>query len=137
MNKVDCSMRIKQALEIRNLKQIELSEKSGVKPSALNQYISGKIVPRQKALSALALALNVSETWLMGYNVPIERNQQDDRFLSLNSKGRKQYENFLNEATMYFNDEKISLEDKEKIFQSLQDVFFEVKLLNKREKSRR
>lgn len=134
MNKVDCSMRIKQALEIRNLKQIELSEKSGVKPSALNQYISGKIVPRQKALSALALALNVSETWLMGYNVPIERNQQDDRFLSLNSKGRKQYENFLNEATMYFNDEKISLEDKEKIFQSLQDVFFEVKLLNKREK---
>ncbi|MCI7344227.1 MAG: helix-turn-helix domain-containing protein [Fusobacterium necrophorum] len=134
MNKVDCSTRIRQALEIRNLKQIELSEKSGVKPSALNQYISGKIVPRQKALSALALALNVSETWLMGYNVPIERNQQDDRFLSLNSKGRKQYENFLNEATMYFNDEKISLEDKEKIFQSLQDVFFEVKLLNKREK---
>lgn len=134
MNKVDCSTRIRRALEIRNLKQIELSEKSGVKPSALNQYISGKIVPRQKALSALALALNVSETWLMGYNVPIERNQQDDRFLSLNSKGKKQYENFLNEATMYFNDEKISLEDKEKIFQSLQDVFFEVKLLNKREK---
>ncbi|MDK4495292.1 helix-turn-helix domain-containing protein [Fusobacterium necrophorum] len=134
MNKVDCSTRIRQALEIRNLKQIELSEKSGVKPSALNQYISGKIVPRQKALSALALALNVSETWLMGYNVPIERNQQDDRFLSLNSKGKKQYESFLNEATMYFNDEKISLEDKEKIFQSLQDVFFEVKLLNKREK---
>ena len=35
---------------------------------------------------------------------------------------------------MYFNDEKISLEDKEKIFQSLQDVFFEVKLLNKKNK---
>lgn len=134
MNKIDCSVRIKQALELRDLKQVELSEKSGVKPSALNQYISGRIVPRQKALSALAQTLDVSETWLMGYDVPMERNNQDNRFLSLKSNGRKQYESFMQEATMYFNDEKISLEDKEKIFQSLQDVFFEVKLLNKKTK---
>ncbi len=134
MNKIDCSVRIKQALELRDLKQVELSEKSGVKPSALNQYISGRIVPRQKALSALAQTLDVSETWLMGYDVPMERNNQDNRFLSLKSNGRKQYESFMQEATMYFNDEKISLEDKEKIFQSLQDVFFEVKLLNKKNK---
>lgn len=128
------SERLKQALELRDLKPTKLSELSNINKSTISQYIQGVYQPKRARIELFAKILNVNEAWLIGYDVPIERNQQDDRFLSLNSKGKKQYENFLNEATMYFNDEKISLEDKEKIFQSLQDVFFEVKLLNKREK---
>ena len=42
--------------------------------SAISQYVSGKSLPAQRQLSALGEALNVSEAWLMGYNVPRERN---------------------------------------------------------------
>lgn len=128
------SERLKQALELRDLKPTKLSELSNINKSTISQYIQGVYQPKRARIELFAKILNVNEAWLIGYDVPMERNQQDDRFLSLNSKGKKQYENFLNEATMYFNDEKISLEDKEKIFQSLQDVFFEVKLLNKKNK---
>lgn len=126
------SERLKQALELRDLKPTKLSELSNINKSTISQYIQGVYQPKRARIELFAKILNVNEAWLIGYDVPMERNKQDDRFLSLNSKGRKQYENFLNEATMYFNDEKISLEDKEKIFQSLQDVFFEVKFLNKK-----
>ncbi|MDK4523076.1 helix-turn-helix domain-containing protein [Fusobacterium necrophorum] len=128
------SERLKQALELRDLKPTKLSELSNINKSTISQYIQGVYQPKRARIELFAKILNVNEAWLIGYDVPMERNKQDDRFLSLNLKGRKQYENFLNEATMYFNDEKISLEDKEKIFQSLQDVFFEVKFLNKKNK---
>ncbi|KDE74875.1 helix-turn-helix domain-containing protein [Fusobacterium necrophorum] len=128
------SERLKQALELRDLKPTKLSELSNINKSTISQYIQGVYQPKRARIELFAKILNVNEAWLIGYDVPKERNQQDDRFLGLNAAGRKQYGNFMNEATMYFNDEKISLEDKEKIFQSLQDVFFEVKLLNKKNK---
>lgn len=39
----------------------------------LSQYVSGKVSPGQEKLTVLALALGVSETWLMGYDVPMGR----------------------------------------------------------------
>ena len=39
----------------------------------LSQYLSGKFQPKQAKLTVLALALNVSEAWLMGYDVPRSR----------------------------------------------------------------
>ena len=42
--------------------------------NALSQYVSGKVVPGQQKLTILGLALGVSEAWLMGYDVPMERN---------------------------------------------------------------
>lgn len=42
----------------------------------LSQYVSGKVEPGQEKLTILGLALNVSETWLMGYDVPMEREKE-------------------------------------------------------------
>lgn len=39
----------------------------------LSQYIAGKVQPKQYKLTILALALDVSETWLMGLDVPKSR----------------------------------------------------------------
>lgn len=75
--------RLKQLLADRKLKQVDVLEKAlpysqkyGVKlsKSDLSQYISGKVVPGQDKLTLLGLALNVSEAWLMGYDVPMERS---------------------------------------------------------------
>ena len=43
--------------------------------SDLSQYVSGKVAPGQWKLSILGQALNVSEGWLMGLDVPMERKE--------------------------------------------------------------
>ena len=65
--------RIKEALEKRELTQSELAEKANIDKGQLSSYISGKYKPRQNNIDALSVALNVSEAWLMGFDVPMER----------------------------------------------------------------
>ncbi len=72
--KEECQVRIKKAMNLRGLTQADIVEKTNIKKSALSQYINGKITPRQNAIGELAKILNVSEPWLMGYDVPMDRN---------------------------------------------------------------
>lgn len=65
--------RIKEALSIRNMKQIDLAEKTGIKKGAINNWINHRYQPRQKSLYIMAQVLGVSEMWLAGYDVPMER----------------------------------------------------------------
>jgi len=50
-------------------------EKFGLKlgRNDISQYVSGKVLPKQDKLTLLGYTLNVSEAWLMGYDVPRER----------------------------------------------------------------
>lgn len=64
--------RIKEALELRDMKQIELSKTTGISKSALSQYISGRNDPKQDKIFIMANALGVNPLWLMGFDVPIE-----------------------------------------------------------------
>ena len=77
--KTTTSQRLKEIMESRSLRQIDIlkkcepfCEKYGVKlgRNDLSQYVSGKVIPGQNKLSILAMALNVDETYLMGYDVP-------------------------------------------------------------------
>ena len=68
-----CSNRIAMALKIKGMKQSELCKLASVPKSSLSLYLSGAYEPRQDRLYDMALALNVSEAWLMGYDVPMER----------------------------------------------------------------
>ena len=70
---VECYIRIKEAMHLRNKTQAELCEITGIPKSAMSQYVSGKFAPKQTRIYLLAKALNVSEAWLMGYDVPMER----------------------------------------------------------------
>lgn len=65
------SERLLELLTIRRIKQSELCEKTKIPKSAMSQYISGAFEPKQDRLFLIANALNVSEVWLMGYDVPI------------------------------------------------------------------
>jgi transcriptional regulator with XRE-family HTH domain len=65
--------RLNQALEIRGMKPIELSKRTGLSKARISQYTNGVYEAKQKALYLIARALNVSEAWLMGYDVPMER----------------------------------------------------------------
>ncbi|MDO4564812.1 MAG: XRE family transcriptional regulator [Clostridia bacterium] len=71
--KVPCSERIKEALAMREMIQSELATATGLGRNAISQYVSGKFEPKQTALYKIAKVLDVSEAWLMGYDVPKER----------------------------------------------------------------
>ena len=68
------NIRLQKAMNIRNIKAVELSEKTGIPKSSLSEYIKGKYEAKQKGIYKLAKVLNVSEGWLMGLDVPMERN---------------------------------------------------------------
>ncbi len=64
------------AMELNNMKQVDLVDKTKIGKSAISQYVSGRNEPRQYGVYAIAKALNVNEAWLMGYDVPMERDKQ-------------------------------------------------------------
>lgn len=68
-----CAERIKKALYIKGMKQSDLCRLTQIPKSALSQYISGAFEPKQDRIYLMAQALNVSEAWLMGLDVPMER----------------------------------------------------------------
>lgn len=68
-----CSKRIAEALKIKGMKQYELCKLANVPKSSLSLYLSGAYEPKQDRVYDMARVLNVSEAWLMGYDVPMER----------------------------------------------------------------
>ena len=70
-----CSVRIRKALSIRNMRQADLCEKAGISKSTLSEYLSGRYLPKQDKTFLIAQALNVDPVWLMGYDVPMEKTQ--------------------------------------------------------------
>lgn len=71
--KAELKDRLKEALSIRNMKPIELSEKTGIPKSAISQYMSGYAKPKSDRIYLLAKALHVTEAWLIGYDVDMEK----------------------------------------------------------------
>ncbi len=70
--------RLNHAMTVRNIKPSELAKRSGISKSRISQYMSGLYTPKSKGTLSLAIALNVSETWLMGLNTPMERISNED-----------------------------------------------------------
>lgn len=70
-----CCDRISYALKVKGMKQSELCRITNIPKSAISQYISGAFEPKQDRVYLISKALNVSETWLMGYDVPMDRQE--------------------------------------------------------------
>ena len=75
--------RIREAMDTIGMSQADLTASTGLSHSTISRYVSGKMEPKQKAISLLARALGVTEMWLWGYDVPFERpleqKKNDDR----------------------------------------------------------
>ena len=86
MKKESTSTRLKKIMETKGLRQVDVlkltapyCEQYGIKmnKSDISQYCSGKNEPNQEKLFVLGKALNVSESWLMGFDVPMGRNDYE------------------------------------------------------------
>ncbi|NLT48330.1 MAG: helix-turn-helix domain-containing protein [Clostridiales bacterium] len=67
------SDRMKKAMDIRGMKQVDLCEHTGIGKSSISTYLSGEYEPKQRNLFKIAEALQVNVAWLMGKDdVPME-----------------------------------------------------------------
>ncbi len=65
--------RLKKALDYNNMKPVELANKTHINKSLISNYLSGAFKAKQDKLDIIARTLNVSEAWLMGYDVDMDR----------------------------------------------------------------
>lgn len=81
------SDRLKKLMKERRLRQVDIVRlvepycreyNLTLSKSDMSQFVNGKVVPGQWKLTLLGKALNVSEAWLMGLDVPMERERSDE-----------------------------------------------------------
>lgn len=80
-------------MDSNGIKAVELCEKTGVPKSAISYYLAGKSEPKSDRLYIIAKALDVSEAWLLGYNVDMERDRSQkelDELADLNERIKKE-----------------------------------------------
>jgi len=69
--------RLKIALDLREKKAADLSKDLKIPKSAISQYLSGnRTIKDSRRLFAIAEYLDVSEAWLMGFDVPMDRTME-------------------------------------------------------------
>lgn len=140
MEKENTSIRLKRLMTQRDLKQIDIlnacipfCEKYHVKmnKSDLSQYVSGKVEPNQDKLFILGNALNVSEAWLMGYDVPMER--EGSRITHLDTKHQEAYNiDDTNLICLISNYKELSIEYRNRLVsysQKLLDLYKDEEML--------
>lgn len=71
-------------MRVKEKKQIDLVRATGIDKGSISNYLSGRYEPKQEAIYKLSMALGVSEMWLWGYDVPMERPPMQ--------KGKKEFE---------------------------------------------
>ena len=94
--------RLKKALSMNNMSQTELSNKTKIDKSLISNYLSGNYKAKQDNLFILAKALNVSEVWLMGFDVAYNGDKKQDS------------DNKLDETDILYNKYKDYIPEKDK-----------------------
>lgn len=89
--------RLAEAMQETGKKQADLVSATGLNKSVISRCLSGKTEPGNKTIMLLAQALNVSEMWLWGYDVPKARTtpqKNNDAIVSVVSMLRSDLEFF-------------------------------------------
>lgn len=81
--------RLQEALQIRNMKPVELHEKTNISESLISKYLSGNAIARQRKIALISEALNVNPVWLMGYDVPMEDHEIESNVFPISDIPKK------------------------------------------------
>lgn len=95
MNHDSIKNRLNKAILLRNIKPIDLAKKTGISKSSLSEYIKGIHEPKRNTIYLLSEALQVSPAWLLGFDVPMEKQSEE-------------LEHKLNTISNYMNEKNIS-----------------------------
>lgn len=92
MRNATTAERLKQALSEAGMQPAELAKATDMHKSSISRYLSGQYEPKQDAINKMAIALNVSEMWLWGYDVDKERSgwqKENDDLVEITVKMRR------------------------------------------------
>lgn len=96
--------RLREALELKEIRAIDLSRMTGVPKGAISYYLLGKSTPKADRLFILCKALDVSEAWMLGYDVPMARKpeqKKNDQLAELIVKMRSDVDFFEAVASLH------------------------------------
>ncbi len=137
----DLSITLKKLREKKGITQQELVKLSGVGQGTIGDIERGKIKKSSlKTLEKIAKALKLDEEEreeLFSVLVPKDisvKILQNPLYRELDSRGRMQFKEIIEQSSLMFNDENISEEDKQKVLMAIQGAFYDAKLKNKRKK---
>ena len=90
-----------------------LSSKLGLTPATISRYANALMKPKVPTVVSMAQIFNVNEAWLMGLDVPMERNDKqlnniDEKMIieKYNKLNKKQKENLLDYANFLLQQQK-------------------------------
>lgn len=78
-NMAELKDRLQQAMSRKGWKAVDLVENTGVPKGAVSYYLAGRSKPKADRLYIIAQALDVSEAWLLGYDVPMTRSPESKK----------------------------------------------------------
>jgi len=137
----DLSITLKKLREKKGITQQELVKISGVGQGTIGDIERGKIKKsRLETLEKIAKALKLDEEEreeLFSVLVPKDisvKILKNPLYKELDSRGRMQFKEIIEQSSLMFNDENISEEDKQKVLLAIQDAFYDAKQKNKKKK---
>ena len=83
MERKEIKDRLREAMDLRGLRAVDLVEMTDIPKGAISYYLAGRSQPKADRIYLLARALDVSEAWLLGYDVPIQRSDAQKKNDSL------------------------------------------------------
>lgn len=90
MYKLSTNDRLQELANTYGITQVEMCKRTGIPKSTMSLYWNGKRVPKQNILTLIADAYNVQEAWLMGYDVPMRK---DESQIELGKSFKELYDN--------------------------------------------
>ena len=75
--------RLSYAIKIRNVRPADVAKVTGISKTNLSCYMSGKYEAKQDGVEILSKVLDVNPVWLMGYDVPIDRDYEKDKIIGI------------------------------------------------------
>ena len=129
------SIVLKQLRESKNITIEDLAKKAGIGKGTVGDIETDRNKSTVKTLNKISIALeltseekNLLDSAFLGRKVT---EVTDSRVINLNRKDRFKLEDILSESSLFFNDEKITSEDKKKLLDSITELFFDAKSTNK------
>lgn len=69
--------RLSKAMADMGMKSQELADKSHVSKASISQYVNGSHAPSNISSGKMGKVLNVEPMWLMGFDVPMRKEQNE------------------------------------------------------------
>ncbi|HEY8361978.1 MAG TPA: helix-turn-helix transcriptional regulator [Tissierellaceae bacterium] len=130
---------LRQLRTEKNLSQKVVADAIGVDRTTYTKYETGKSQPDFTTIQKLAEFYSVSVDYLLGRTnirnpyIPEEYTQKH----KVTKRDLMQYEDFIKQAGIFFMNDEVAEEDKEKLFRDISELFWKAKEMNKKKYGRK